>query len=67
MSLNYLIFAKRLEIFELKVLSSRIQVQCHHNWNESLYARLPSASLRSVPLAQTDMAHGYHPALHASL
>lgn len=36
MSLNYLIFAKHLEIFELKVLSHRTKVEYSYNWNESL-------------------------------
>lgn len=35
MSLNYLIFAKHLESFELKVLSHGTKVQYNYNWNES--------------------------------
>lgn len=48
MSLNYLLFAKCLEIFELKVLSGGIQVQGNYNWNEGLYSCLPSASFQAV-------------------
>lgn len=67
MSLNYLIFAKYLEIFELKVLSSGIQVQYNNNKNESLYSRLPFTFLRAVFSANPDITHGYHPAQCTSL
>lgn len=65
MSLNYLLFAKCLEIFELKVLSSGIQLQCDYNWNESLYSCLPSTSPPALPLANPDITQGYHMALHS--
>lgn len=45
MSLNYLIFAKCLEIFELKVLSRGTQVQCDHNWNADLMLASPHPPL----------------------
>lgn len=64
MSLNYLIFAKCLEIFELKVLSYETNCQCNYNWNEfvvSPYLHLSSSCSFCQP------RHGYYSALHPSL